>query len=245
MKTYLREQTARELLINTLEIYRAHIGLLFVIHLIPTLPFNIWSNYLERTTGELFNIGYYFTSLVDLVPTMAIAIAVSDICLGHAPGAFRSYARLKGKRIDKILLTYLAFMAGLFFTFILFVVPGVIFYIWFMFTLTVVVLEGTWGRQAFTRSKALGRGFYWRNLGVMALLTLTCMLFFFVAIFIFEFLAATLPILSEPLVYSLFMSLATSLFVPVILVCTVLLYYDMRVRKEAYNNLALTEDLLR
>jgi hypothetical protein len=224
MKNYLREQSARELLHSSFEIYRRHVGLLVLIYLLPTFPFNVWSEYLEQTTGTLFNAGYFVALVVETVPAMATAVAVSDICLGNRPSVFRSYARVFGKSFRGIVLTYLMFMAGLFVSFVLFVIPSFFFYAWYLFALIVVVLEGAWGTQAFARSKALGKGYYRRNLGFVLLLLLICIVLAGVILALFEVLVNVWPAVSEPLLRSIFNVASYTLFAPLVYVGATLLY---------------------
>lgn len=86
----------------------------------------------------------------------AITISVSDICLGNAPSLARSYKKVFG----------LFDLIGL----VLLIVPGIIAILWFIFTPCVVVLEGLGGLTALKRSKAIGQGYNWRNLGIVVLL---------------------------------------------------------------------------
>lgn len=245
MKNYLREQSAREILGSTVEIYRRHLSLLFLIHLLPTFAFNFWSHYIQVTQGEVFNLAYYVSLMVELVPFMAIAVAVSDVCLGNRPSAFRSYRRVFGKRLGTVILTYFLVMVGTLAGLLLFVVPGVLFYTWFMFSLIVVVLEGSSVRRAFGRSKGLGAGYYLRNLGLMSLLLLIALVLLIVVLVAYEAMALAVPALSKAVPSGIYQAAIMSLLMPFYYVGGVLLYYDMRVRKEAYDSTALTEDLMR
>ncbi len=245
MKNYLREQSAREVLESTAEIYRRHLGLLFLIHLLPTFAFNFWSHYIQVTQGEVFNLAYYVSLMVELLPFMAIAVAVSDICLGNKPSAFRSYSRVFGKRLPAVILTYILVMAGSLAGFLLFVAPGVLFYTWFMFSLIIVVLEGSSAPRAFGRSKKLGEGYYLRNLGLMSLLLMIALVLLIVVLVVYEAIALAVPALSKAVPSGVFQAAIMSLLMPFYYVGGVLLYYDMRVRKEAYDSAALTEDLMR
>lgn len=245
MKNYLREQSARTVLGNSVEIYRHHLGLLFLIHVIPTFPFNIWSSYLEHTGGATFNHAWLISLVVELVPTMATAVAVSDICLGNRPDVWRSYRRAFSRNIPGMVLTYLLFMAGLATSLLLFVVPGLVFYAWFMFCLVVVVLEGRTGRAAFARSRWLGRGFYFRNVGVIAILLVVAMLMVVTILVVVELAGLAYPPLVAPWPASIATALATSVAAPLVYVGGILLYYDMRVRNEAFDNTVLTEELMR
>lgn len=62
---------------------------------------------------------------------------------------------------------WVAFLAGLvmFGGFILFIIPGIIFSIWFSQSLYVFIFEGTKGSEALKKSKALAKGYFWPLLG--------------------------------------------------------------------------------
>jgi hypothetical protein len=244
MKNYLREQSTRQLLGNSLGIYRHHFGLLFLLYLVPTFPFNLWSNYLAETTGEAFNIGYYVSLPFELLPSLAIAVAISDICLGNKPSVKRSYARV-WRCLRHAFLTWLVFFAGLALSFLLVVIPGFVFYAFFMFVFVITVVEQRTTPAAFSRSKALGQGYYLRNLGVVGLLLLFVFVLMMAAFLIWSAAMLALPALADPWPVSIAQALLVAVLVPPVYVGTVLLYYDMRVRKEAYDNTALTEDLMR
>lgn len=78
------------------------------------------------------------------------------------------------------LLVGLTVLAG----FILLIVPGITFSVWFMFSTYVLVVEGTGGTAAMRRSKFYARGKFWGLFGRMLILML---LFFVPAMIISSF----------------------------------------------------------
>jgi len=70
------------------------------------------------------------------------------------------------------LLVGLAVLGG----FILFVIPGVIFSVWFCLAMFVFVAEGLEGTSALKRSKQLVQGYWWPVFGRLALLGILIML---------------------------------------------------------------------
>lgn len=66
------------------------------------------------------------------------------------------------------LLVGLTVLAG----FILLVIPGIIFSVWFMFSTYVLVVEGTGGTAAMRRSKFYARGKFWGLVGRMLVIML-------------------------------------------------------------------------
>lgn len=95
----------------------------------------------------------------------AVAVLLTDDYDGEPPGLRQisrhlAYGRLLA--VDAIFA--LAVIVGL----LLFVVPGVLFYIWFGLAGAVVEIERSGVRAAFRRSRALVRGRFWLVLAVVA-----------------------------------------------------------------------------
>jgi hypothetical protein len=113
----------------------------------------------------------------------------------------------------------------------------------FIFYPIIVVLEGRWGFNAFKRSVTLGWGYHLRDYGVQfVLLFLTYVVSVIVGV-MFGFLAATMQSPGAFLIFTLLAIIINLILAPLNLVCLVLLYYDVRVRKEAYSNAALALEL--
>jgi len=64
--------------------------------------------------------------------------------------------------------------------FVLFVIPGVIFTVWFAFSIYIFVAEGKKGMEAMMASKEYVRGYWWPILGRLAVLVLVGFLFYLV-----------------------------------------------------------------
>jgi hypothetical protein len=125
--------------------------------------------------------------------------------------------------------------------FVLLIIPGLVLATWYWFAMTVVVLERLSGYAALKRSKELGKDFFWRNVRVASLLTIVIYVPAFVGGIVLTFIAyvANLPLaLGMVAGITLFHILAPILFIGIIL-----LYYDMRARKEGYDITTLAEDL--
>lgn len=99
---------------------------------------------------------------------LAQIIAVRDIREGI--GIKRAFKEAWKKLLSFTwisLLTSLIIFAG----FLLLIVPGIIFSIWFAFVAYVLVCENIKGKAALSRSKELVKGCWWPILGRLALLT--------------------------------------------------------------------------
>lgn len=123
-----------------------------------------------------------------------------------------------------LLATFATTTLAVAFGFVLLVVPGLVLLAWLLLALTVVVLEGGSVNDAFSRSRALGQGFYLRNLGIVACaIWLPAMLLNLV-------LEALRP---EAMVgEAVLNSLVFAAIAPLESILTLLLYVDLRVRKE-------------
>jgi hypothetical protein len=242
MANYLREQSVGDVLRNTFAIFGKGFRVIFLTYFLPILPFSIWQTEAQtaHATGLLL-LGLVFSVIVSLLAFGAITISVSDICLGNAPSLMRSYKKIFGlfvKMLTASLLQVLFIMIG----FVLFIIPGVIAMLWFLFTPCVVALEGLGGFAALKRSKALGRGYYWRNLGVFVLVVIMCAV---IGGILGGFYGLLFPATLGRFPHRLFLVVIQSLSTPLSLTAIILLYYDLRVRKEAYDAAALAEDLRR
>ena len=104
-----------------------------------------------------------------------------------------------------------------------------------------MVLEGLSGRAALRRSRGLGKGYYLRNLGVLWMVMLVMLLAAMVLggiVGLTGYLAGV-----NPKVLDFIGGLAGLLVAPTVPIFMVLLYYDMRVRKEGYGAAQLADDL--
>jgi hypothetical protein len=242
MANYVREQSVGDLVRNTFAIFGKGLGVILLTYLLPMLPFMIWQVEAQAAKAiALWLIGIFFGTIASLLAFGAITISVSDICLGNAPSLVRSYNkvfRLFGRMFTASMLQFIFVVIG----FVLLCIPGIIAMLWFIFTPCIVVIEGLGGLGAVKRSKAIGQDYNWRNLGVIALM--------FVIAFVAYVILAIPFLLLFPQAPSnfggrAFNSVFQLLFTPLTIVAIVLMYYDLRVRKEAYDATALAEDLRR
>jgi hypothetical protein len=115
--------------------------------------------------------------------------------------------------------------------------------IMFMFSPAIVVLEGRWGFSAFKRSVTLGWKYHLRNYGAQLVLLFLTYMITMMAYILALFLARRMQSIYGATILSIIMVIIQLIFTPLNIICLVLLYYDMRVRKEAYNNTALALEL--
>ena len=235
----LIERSAGGLIRATYRIYFEHFWTILLIFAVPMVPFEVLTVLAEHSG----HAGLYLLSVIPIVllgPLVAAAltIAVADLCLGRTPSVSGSYRRSLDKLWAQLLATNL--LSGVLFVvgFILLIVPGVLFFVWYALAPCVVVLEGSWGWSALRRSKALAQGYFWRTLGILVALTLALFVIGFVTGFVGGYMG------TPPLVFNLVMQLLGLAAQPTVLLGLVLIYYDLRVRKEAYDSQTLASDLM-
>lgn len=239
--SYLRAYSFGSILVTSWRLYVRDWITLFIIHVIPLAAVHILGFWAKSVGGwgvALGTLGFIFASMFVSFP---LTVAVSEICLDIKPSVVRSYQRAfaqPGKLVGSYLLTLVIIFGG----FLLLVIPGVIFSVWYTFVAPAVVLEGLAGKAALRRSRELGRGYYFRNFGILILSQLVMLVIAMVlggALGVA--LALSFPISPRALEFAGgFVGLAVA---PPSVIVFVLLYYDMRVRKEGYAAAQLADDL--
>lgn len=180
----------------------------------------------QRLAGRVGDIifGIFVFPLIQAGMTFAISAAI----LGETVSAGGALSRAKS-RMWAVLGTQILVNIVVFIGFILLFVPGIIFSLWFMIAVPVVVIEGLSGSGAMSRARELMR----ENLGKGFLLGLAVGALTLVVMFGCGFVIGMLP-LPDPISQGLVMILQ-AVVLPFSTAAIVLLYYDLRVRKEAFD----------
>jgi len=242
MSSFIRSQSAAEILRNAAYLYRTHFWVLFLAYLLPMAPFLVADGAAQASGSKAL------AGAVDLVMFLALSLAtfpttvvLSDICLGNEPDLRRAFRLLAADSIGKTLGTYILSIVICLLGFVLLVVPGLVFCAWYAFVIPVTVLEANWGWKALQRSKSLGKGHYWRIFGTLLVCTSVVLIVALLLGIVLGFIASRIgvPMLPTLIVGNILSCLPN----PMVSIVTVLLYYDLRARKEAYDSAALAEDL--
>lgn len=171
-----------------------------------------------------------------LISSAAALRAVSVAYLGGEPD-WRESLRLAGHRLGSLVWLATIAMFGLGIGFLFFVLPGIWLAVSWSVAFAVLVAEGRGGTGALRRSFQLVRGRWWPTFGTLFLA--------FVLQVIVEQIVA-IPILVGPLSddsggfgqflgLSLTSIVSAALTTPFIAAVFVLLYFDLRVRKEGFD----------
>ncbi len=246
MGNYVQQQSVGDIIRNTFAIYGKGFVVIFLSYFLPLLPFGICAN--EAQAGQaagLYLLIVLCSLPVSLAATAAITISVSDICLGNVPSLARAYKKVFGV-MWKLLATNILQVVIIFIGIMLLVVPGIIAMLWLIFTPSVVILEGLGGFAALKRSKDLAHGYNWRNLGVILLMLIILVVIGAIIGAIYGLLVGLLlPPATHAFLIRILQAVVNLIGGTITLTMIVLLYYDLRARKEAYDAAALAEDLRR
>jgi hypothetical protein len=164
----------------------------------------------------------------------ALTIAVADRVLGGAAG-WREVWMLLFRRLGPLLSAIIpaAFITA--FGFVFFFVPGLILALLFAFVSPVVLIEGLRGRAALRRSLDLVSS-DWLRVAIM-------MIVLAILRWVAGVIAGLLVSSSAVFVGSLFGDLVTLVFLPLPVLGMVLLYFDIRRKRDNFTNDRLRSDL--
>jgi hypothetical protein len=159
----------------------------------------------------------------------ALTHNISAAYLGKKLSAAESYRRVLPK-LAWLLLTQFLSGVSIFLGSCACFVPGVILALWFYVVVPIVVLEGVTGPAAMFRSRELTRG----NLAKIFLVGLLAGIAAGVLNLTFVIVLGLIP-WPYSFMGAFFQYLAHSLLLPVTIAPITLVYYDLRIRKEAFD----------
>lgn len=246
MPPTLRPLSLGELLDRTFQLYRNHFLLFVGITFVAYLPkFMIECGLLlvpKQATGATI-----FGTLLNLVLSMAAVAAaqaatvtaVSAVYLDQRITVRESYSRIMGM-IPRVVLVMIGMGIGIGIGILLVIVPGIIFALMWALTIPIVVLEHADLGEALSRSRELTSGHRLRVLMIFVLFTVLTYLVFLVlespiiAIIVAKGAKAALGGAMSIATYTLSL-ISECLVTPLMTIALSLMYYDERVRKEAFD----------
>lgn len=249
---YVSQISAGELISRSFTIYFKNFGKLFPIYFVLMGPIGALIALAEISSdATVVSVAYGIVALAGILVTAAFTVAISDICLGNPTGISRAYGRAFHGMFGKLFGTYLLIVILLIIGYVLLIIPGIILSVILIVVMPVVVLERRGGFSALKRAISLGKGKHWRNFGVLLVVGIVAGLFNAIVTTGLGFAAGdSMPyLMTEPgfaqwLALFIIVELGI-LLAPTQIVYPVLLYYDLRSRKEAYNVASLRDDLMR
>ena len=253
MATALRPLNTGELLDRTYQLYRAHFLLFVGIAALPQLILLAYQlvgaviahpgiNPLQNLRWIAWLFGAVLIGFIALaVAQAATIVAVSQVHLDHQIGVIESYSRVKHRFLGIIGLIFVVGLATGFGV-MLCIAPGVIVYLMWSLAVPAAVLENKGLGDALSRSQELSKG-GWGRIFVVGLL------FYVLRMAVLMLLQWPITILAMILLRNNIEAMQAmtqvagavagfvsgTLAVPLATISISLIYYDQRVRKEAFD----------
>lgn len=163
--------------------------------------------------------------LLSPIVTAAVTYALGEVYLGRAVTLGQALRRATSVFLP-LMGTFFLYTLAVAGGFILLIIPGLYFMLAFMLVNQVVVLEGRYGLNALKRSRELMRGNLARGFGVFA------------ASFLIMAVLSTgveITLISVPVIYPVASAVVQAAGFAFYSAVGVLLYFDIRCRKEAFD----------
>jgi hypothetical protein len=256
MTTALRPLTLGELLDRTFQLYRNYFLLFVGISATAYFPMFLIRNGLWLVTtyggkaasviiGALLTVVLFLASIA--ASQAATVTAVSAVYFGQPITVRETYSRVKGL-IFRVVLVMIGMGMGIGIGLLLLLVPGIILALMWALTIPVVVLEGADLFEALGRSRLLTAGHRGRVFLIFLLFTgITYLFTIILESPLFALIAtkgATAVRSGGVMIFLYVISFATeSLITPLMTIAFSLMYYDERVRKEAFDIQLLMSNL--
>jgi hypothetical protein len=254
MTTALRPMSLGELLDRTFFLYRKHFVLFVAIIALPHLVLLAYQllgvavNHGTPATMSLLGVVWLLGSAVVSLGAVAASqgatvVAVSKVHLGKEITIAESFAGMKG-RILYIALIMIGVGIGIGIGFIFLIIPGIILALMWALTIPVAVLEDKGLRDAVSRSSELTKG----NRGRIFVIYFLFIVLTYIVFMLWEmpilaaigvFSHAGRPMANPPVWTQVAIPVGTflsqCLVSPLMTIALSLVYYDQRVRKEAFD----------
>jgi len=250
-KTYaLKPRGYGEIIDLTFRLYKDNFKLVAGIAAIIYIPFALFSGLAalvlpqipERMLTGVLNLVQAF---LGFFVTGALIIAISNGYLGHKVTIKECYDEITS-RFWPFFLTMLYGGLIVFVGLLLCLIPGIIASFWVVFLSEVFIIENRKTQEALNRSKDLITGQVWR---VFVISFLIGLIVFAAAVFLAgvpSFLTVFLPESVEPLAkfgLELWTGIINSVLIPIQMIASIILYYDIRIRKENFDLQMMSERL--
>lgn len=224
--------TPKDLIISTWDIYSKKIGVLTGILAVPFI--------LSYLSGYFYEINQALAAILSFTYLVAFfwaQVAILFVIIDQKEVTSFQVAVQKGW--SKILPFFWLSLLSLFIIiggFFLMIIPGIIFYVWFLFPSFILIVENKGGMDAFMRSKQLVTGYWLKIFGR------TIFLFALVFLFISPIILVTMliPFINTEIVSNLISSFIGT---PIVLIFSYLIYKDLiKIKLDTPAVVATTKD---
>lgn len=206
------------------------------------------------TVFAAFMLFLIMSTLIQCIYFITVTYAASESLLGNTVSVGQAY-RAGFRRLGRILLLGGAMFIPLIPLFMLILIgwPFAIYLaISWMFAAHIIILEGERVFRSMGRSRYLVRGHWWRVLGIVVVIWMITSIVqsvfgFLVAPFSFASAGSgpsTLFVAVTTVVTVILQTAATIVVSPITYCCFLLLYYDLRVRKEGFDLELMAQEMI-
>ena len=226
-----------DLLKDSFRFYKEHFLRLTVISLVTfgvaslitsfIIPEGLESEILRSTPypflalpGVWFSLVFSFTSLLSIYGSAVLTVSIKEAA--EEKGLKDFFQEAWSKYLPFLITSLLAALV-INLGFLLLIIPGIIFMVWFAFLSYIIVCEGIYYIAAFKRSKELVRGYWWQVFSKNLFLILLA--FPIVSFFSFVFLKA-------PYLSSFFLVI---IFSPFFMIYNYIIYKELKSIKSQIN----------
>lgn len=259
----IREMRVGELLDSAIKILRLHWRTYFGIAAYIMVPLIFIESFLTRedlgalsdvfsgtvpsdersTTAIVANVASVLLQLFFIRPflTGAFAKATSELYVGGIPDIRETYRFALGKVRSILWVSILVVLATIGGT-ILLIIPGIIFYFRFVFSSIIVVTEDLRGTDALRRSWRLSKKFFWKTFGTLFVAQLLTSIIGGILTIPFAIVSGIIGPAGWPLM-AIGNALGQIVTLPFLTTIVVLLYFDLRIRKEGLDLTMMVEDI--
>lgn len=235
----LRSLSFGEVLDGAFAIYREHFATLIAVAVVCIGAPTVMMAYVEVAGGvverpAMWFVAWLLSALGGLVATAGTIWVISEAYLGREPMMADALSFAMNK-IGKLLAAGIAKYLVVFVGFLLLIVPGIILLLGYAVVAQVVVLERVSATASLRRSWELTSGYKTRALGLAIVL--------WMILLVPSMAAGILFMLVPQSVVQIGALLVQVLLYPVMPCAFTLYYYDLRVRKEAFDLEYLSREL--
>lgn len=227
-----------ELVKDAMNLMFGHFGLFFGILVIPAIFMTVYSYFVEFYSEAfeygavpemmetvLVVVGAVLVFFLQILSLGALIKAVSDPESHNVSGAYRMALRHGWVLILASLLLALVIGVG----YLLFIIPGILFYVWFIFVPYAVMCEGKGVIESFKASKGYTKGHWWAVFGRAAFLALVMIIAMLVVFIPLSFVMSMLGYGTVGLIVEAVFSLALNvLFTAFSMGYIYLMYKDLK-----------------
>ncbi len=230
-----------QILDTAIKLYQANWKTFMGIVAVLVVPFGLIAALVGTTElfGTLVLVAIVEGLVIQPLIEAAMAKAAADVYLDREVEVGATYGYvvpLLGSVLWVIILVALAVFGGVF----LLLVGAIFFAVRFYFAVVVVVVEGERGTEALRRSWRLVKGSTWRVLGIIIVVLIISGIVSLILAVPFTILTEATQVLAFAILGDV---LASVVVAPFTAIAFILLYFDLRIRKEGYDLEVLAHDL--